>query len=294
MKPLGKYYKVGNHNMHIYVSGASTDLPTIVIEAGNSMPSIYYYRLQQKLCSKVQVVSYDRAGLGWSEAHSGPKDALTITAELRQLLRLADVRCPLIMVGHSIGGILLMAFAKAYPQDIAGAVFLDAIHPERCRTPLWSKWVELACKTYNEQKKFAISNCIHSVDQQLINEFSDIPLIQQQLQHSAMQLSRYDTSIQTLMDFELSASQAENCHALKHLPVTSISADIVTTSGQLPDLDQDGGLPKQCLQKKLAALSLQGRHIVIKNADHSSLVSNPEYAAIVVREILNVASHYDA
>jgi pimeloyl-ACP methyl ester carboxylesterase len=45
------------------------------------------------------------------------------------LLRAAGVEPPYVYVGHSIGGIYALAYSAAYPDEIAGVVYVDSTDP---------------------------------------------------------------------------------------------------------------------------------------------------------------------
>jgi pimeloyl-ACP methyl ester carboxylesterase len=50
--------------------------------------------------------------------------------ELRTLLKNAGVKPPYILVGHSVGGLILRVYAEQYPDDVAGAVLMDSTHED--------------------------------------------------------------------------------------------------------------------------------------------------------------------
>jgi pimeloyl-ACP methyl ester carboxylesterase len=54
----------------------------------------------------------------------------TLVSELRLLLERAGVPPPYVLVGHSFGGLIIRAFARAHPAEVAGLVFVDPLHPE--------------------------------------------------------------------------------------------------------------------------------------------------------------------
>jgi pimeloyl-ACP methyl ester carboxylesterase len=60
-------------------------------------------------------------------------DGVTTLSEQAQhlhgLLAAAQLAPPYVLVGHSVGGITLMAFAKYYPDEVAGIVFVDGRLP---------------------------------------------------------------------------------------------------------------------------------------------------------------------
>lgn len=48
--------------------------------------------------------------------------------ELRELLGAQDIAAPYVLVAHSLGGLYAHRFAQLYPRDVAGLVWLDALH----------------------------------------------------------------------------------------------------------------------------------------------------------------------
>lgn len=71
----------------------------------------------------VHTVAYDRPGFGYSSGGYHPwADQL---ATLHALLAQLGIARP-VLVGHSYGGTLALAYAERYPQDVRGLVLLDA------------------------------------------------------------------------------------------------------------------------------------------------------------------------
>jgi len=101
-KAPGKLYEVGDYRMHLYCTGEGA--PTLVLEAGWTVPALGWGTVQPELSKTTKVCSYDRAGYGWSEPHPGPRDADQIATQLHALLQQAGVTGPIIMMGHSMGG----------------------------------------------------------------------------------------------------------------------------------------------------------------------------------------------
>lgn len=78
-----------------------------------------------------RVVAYDRSGLGWSEPGPNSRDARSIARELRTALRSADLPGPYVPVGSSLGGLYALAFADEFPEETAGVVLVDSMHPDQ-------------------------------------------------------------------------------------------------------------------------------------------------------------------
>jgi pimeloyl-ACP methyl ester carboxylesterase len=125
--PPGQIIDVGSSKLHLRVSGAGA--PAVVLEAGIAATSLSWALVEPEVAKLTRVVSYDRAGLGWSSAAATPRIPSNIARELRQALRIAGVEPPFLMVGHSFGGLLVRRFASDYPDDVSGLVLLDPLVP---------------------------------------------------------------------------------------------------------------------------------------------------------------------
>ena len=108
----------------------------MVLEAGIAASSLTWSRVQPRIAQFSRVCSYDRAGLAWSESASTPRSMSALIEELRTLLDRTGEPPPYVLVGHSFGGLIIRAFARAYPTEIAGLVFVDPLHPEEWCDPL--------------------------------------------------------------------------------------------------------------------------------------------------------------
>lgn len=125
----GSFYSVGGYQMHIQCSGSG--LPTVVMEAAATASWLAWRRVQPQLSQQTRVCSYDRAGHGWSDLRPGPRDADHIVGELHDLLNQAGIERPLVLVGHSAGGLYARAYAGRFPGEVAGVALLDASSPRQ-------------------------------------------------------------------------------------------------------------------------------------------------------------------
>jgi pimeloyl-ACP methyl ester carboxylesterase len=107
----------------------------VVFDAGIAASSLTWSRVQPAIAEWTRVFSYDRAGLAWSESTTIPRSIATLVSELRLLLQSAGLPPPYILVGHSFGGLVIRAFARAHLNEVAGLVFVDPLHPEEWCDP---------------------------------------------------------------------------------------------------------------------------------------------------------------
>ena len=129
----GRLGRVGRHRLHYRCEGSGT--PAVVLEAGIAASSLSWSRVQPVVARFTRVCSYDRAGLAWSESSRTPRTMPTLVGELRLLLQQAGTPPPYVLVGHSFGGIIIRAFARAYSDEVAGLLFVDTLHPEEWCEP---------------------------------------------------------------------------------------------------------------------------------------------------------------
>jgi pimeloyl-ACP methyl ester carboxylesterase len=123
----GRLVSVGDHKLHSRCEGAGS--PAVVLEAGIAASSLTWSRVQSALARETRVCSYDRAGLAWSEGASTPRSIDALVRELRAVLEEAGVAPPYVLVAHSFGALVIRAFARTHPTEVAGLVFVDPLHP---------------------------------------------------------------------------------------------------------------------------------------------------------------------
>jgi pimeloyl-ACP methyl ester carboxylesterase len=131
--PPGRLVDLGSHRLHLLEAGRGS--PTILLEAGLMSTVLSWSELQRALAGSFRVVSYDRAGLGWSELGPMPRTADRIVDELHTLLERAAISPPYVLVGHSFGGLTMPLFAARFPDEVAGMVLVDPVAPAEWNPP---------------------------------------------------------------------------------------------------------------------------------------------------------------
>lgn len=131
--PLGQMVDVGGYRLHINCTG--TGSPTVVIDAGWGDWSLMWSWVQREVAKTTQVCTYDRAGMGYSEAGPLPRNADQFAKELHTLLEQANIAGPYVLVGHSMGGLPVRVFVHKYPKDVSGVVLIDSMSPKQMKPP---------------------------------------------------------------------------------------------------------------------------------------------------------------
>jgi pimeloyl-ACP methyl ester carboxylesterase len=133
----GGLYDVGGYRLHLFCMGESKKgTPTVLFESGAGGSSADWIPIQVKLSKRAKICAYDRAGYGWSDSLSALNNISSLQEVLPRpidkhvealdiLLKKAQISGPILLVGHSYGGPIALAFEAKFPDLIKGLVLLD-------------------------------------------------------------------------------------------------------------------------------------------------------------------------
>lgn len=114
----------GDYQIHLKEAGR--DHPTIILEAGLGSGFDDYDTLQTAISEFAKVILYDRPGLGKSSESPDPRTLPVYVNELKELLHIENIEPPYILIGHSLGGLIMRYYAYKYPEEIVGLVLIDS------------------------------------------------------------------------------------------------------------------------------------------------------------------------
>src|SRR3989338_11705778 len=79
--PIGRMVDVGGYKLHMIESGQNSNGPIIVMDAGSGCNSLDWQLVQPEIAKFARVITYDRAGNGWSEASPLPRTSENVVKE---------------------------------------------------------------------------------------------------------------------------------------------------------------------------------------------------------------------
>lgn len=118
--------QVGRHRIEANVFGEGT--PAIVIEPSFGGIAAEWQPVAEALAKDTTVITYDRVPYGASSRAHDRRSPGDITADRQAVLRELAVPDPVILAGHSVGGMYTRAYAARYPQAVAGLLLIESSH----------------------------------------------------------------------------------------------------------------------------------------------------------------------
>lgn len=269
--PVGKIVDLGDYKLHLYALGEANNRPTIILESGLGTPSSYsdWENIQSDLAKYTRVISYDRAGYGWSESASNERTAEQIADDLHNLLEQSGEHGPFILVGHSLGGFSSQVFAQKYKEDVAGLVLIDSSHVEEADG--FSKgegYLIRGLKEIGVGRLLGLMNML-PLHEHFANDEVSVHFFHQYY-YNSNQLSELEF-MGTKSVNQVLAAQAEG---FGELPLYILSAE----HEDYPEWSE--------LQAQTASLSKNSKHIVIKDASHYIHLDKPKVVIETIVEML--------
>ena len=269
--------------LHTRIDGVSSDLPAVVLEAGNGSILPIWDLLAQQLTSQTRVFSYERAGVGSSEGSGAgcAEAAARLSALLDSPQVKAQLKRPVILVGHSLGGLYARYFAATHARDVAGLVLLDTTPDDMVLPPTLLRISRILLWGMHLAARSGILQRL--LDWGLVGDAS-----QGSVEAQLKAISRAGHIRAVLGELRVLPRTQRDVAAQgppTGLPVLCVSADV------RPRLVRSSAAPMQRSHDRLAAAGSPpwSRHQCIADATHMGLLSDPRHAEVVGKMILEFA-----
>lgn len=139
----GGFININGRRLHFQSFGLESG-PTVIFDHGCGIgsSSLIWKLVTDEVSKFARVVTYDRAGYGWSDPGPFPRTNEAAVQDLRILMEQAKNQGPVILVGHSYGGLNVRLFAKKYPNLVGGIVLVDAVHEDELTSRFPAEYVK--------------------------------------------------------------------------------------------------------------------------------------------------------
>lgn len=128
--PSGRdgFYTVAGGQVDLWCDGGEGPTVMFISAIGGDHSLV---PIAEQLAEEAYVCFYDRPGDGETEPPDTRRTAGDDAADLHELVDVADIPTPMVLVAHSYGGLISVIAAAEHPEEVAGVVLVDASHPEQ-------------------------------------------------------------------------------------------------------------------------------------------------------------------
>ena len=128
--PSGRFIEAGGTRLHYLDRG--TGQPVVFLHGNAILAEDWGLSgILDRAAERWRCIAFDRPGHGYSERHRADDSPSAQAAILRAGIRALGLEKPII-VGHSLGGAVALAWALDYPEEVGGIVFLSGFaYPTR-------------------------------------------------------------------------------------------------------------------------------------------------------------------
>lgn len=274
--PPGQLVDVGGHRLHINCTG--TGSPTVVIDAGLGDWSTTWGFVQEEVAKTTRVCTFDRAGLGWSDAGPLPRDAARFTKELHILLQNANIPGPYVMVGHSLGGLGVRVFVHDYASEVAGVVLIDSMNPRQVtQSP---NAVQSQSNSQSQPFSWKALLARFGLARLLVKLpglAPGMPPAREAYYPLYIRPGSFQTEANEFGGVQASAAQAAAVQTFGDLPLIVLTAKL---NYQLADWQE--------LQAELPQLSSNSQHLFAENSGHNIQIEEPEAAIAAIVKMVEL------
>jgi pimeloyl-ACP methyl ester carboxylesterase len=299
---IGKHKVDIGRGRHMNIVCMGHGSPTVVFEYGLGGHILNWEKVQPGVSGLTTTCFYDRAGYGYSDPASRPVMAQNVTDDLYWLLDKAGVQTPIVLVGHSLGGLYATLYADRFPSQVAGLVLIDPVftgqdmdeNPEEqaraqaiySRSQTWMRNCGERARAHQLTREnpagcFPLMTGRPSAEADyLVEQFS--------------QPSRWDAML----------SESQNLHAPNALSEDELEEQRATRSfGDMPIIVLTASIipaePSETAEEhaksvahwkaghdRLAARSTKGESIVVPNASHMIQLDQPQAVIDAIRKVV--------
>ncbi|WP_433728215.1 alpha/beta hydrolase [Actinoplanes sp. CA-051413] len=274
---LGQSIDVGGHSLYLHCTG--TGSPTVVLQPGLGAMSSDMGWIAPRVAVDSRVCVYDRPGRGGSDAVSTPEDASRIAGDLHTLLQRGNVPGPYVLVGHSFGGLYVLTYAARYPDEVAGMVLVDTTAPRDTTAASGSADPN---RYYPMGRAATLLSTSARLGLTRLFAPAEGGTLPPQSEDEAQATLVTGSNLRSFVD---EFAQA-NASAVEAGAFTDFGAKplVVLTAGTGSDADLVAG------HVRLAAMSTNSAHRVIKGASHQELLADEKDSAATSQGALDVVA----
>lgn len=288
----------GGRRINLYCRG--TGSPAIIFDSGLGDSTVAWALVQPTISKNNATCSYDRAGMGFSEAETRPSTASNDVDDIHRALQVAGVRPPYILVGHSAGGLAVRVFADRYRDEVVGMVLVDPSHEDQASRYAALRATEGRAASQNNKIDRTCLNAIKGgeipTDSPLYTQCvgEPDPRFSQAINGAILGYQaklKYQAAVASEMQ-NFAGASADQTRATRRnfgdMPIIVLSAPFPRWKFTHEQMDKRNVIKDQ-LHKELAAMSSHGINEFITGTSHLISYDRPEIVIEAIQQALTVS-----
>ncbi len=302
--PPGRLIDIGGRRLHVDVRG--TGSAAVVLEAGIAASSLSWCLVQARIAEFTTAIAYDRAGFGWSDPPTHHCTAAEAARDLALLLDRLEIDGPVILAGHSFGGLIARVFEQSYSGRVAGLILIDPVSRTEWRDPDENQKRMLARGTALSRRGAALAQMgvVGFALKLLLSGSRSIPkLMARASAGNGASVTERLTGEVRKMPRELWPAIAAHwsearcframAESLEHLPESAGQVDENRDLRCLPLIVLSAGTASPLAMvehERDARLSTRGQHLAIPNAAHWMQLDDPNAVVDAIRRVFQMVN----
>ncbi|MGH0827637.1 alpha/beta hydrolase [Bacillus wiedmannii] len=275
--------------IEVYTKGSSKQ--TVVIQTGMGCSFYDWLPIIEKLSQHFTVISYHRPGYGKSELGNYSRTTRQATNELHMLLHELAIHEPIILIGHSYGGLCAQHFAMLHEDKLQALILVDSTSMNLHR--LDELHLPISDQTDSDDMWIQKYNTYSKMDIDMLNTELKPILIDQSRQYIEFSTSPllYKATASELCEWKNCARSIKELHKTLETPLIVIGRDPQYSITQLTE----GGMPKkeaiqleamwQELIHEQLQLSIHSQYILAEHAGHGIEIDRPDIIIEAVQSL---------
>ncbi|HEX3407567.1 MAG TPA: alpha/beta hydrolase [Caulobacteraceae bacterium] len=270
---------------------------TVILGAGGGGSTIHWGHVQAALSENCRVLSYDRAGMGFSDPGPLPRTTGRSVDDLRAALAALHLAPPYVVVGHSMGSFDARLFAFRYPHEVVGMVLVDprgddmnerlfaaapsfvARYAEERRT--LRRYAAIAARRPDPgSPEFA--EIVQPPDPQLT------PAVNAAFRDQALRASFWRTLLSEGRCLDgASAAELDEAKRSLDIPLIVLTASQAALQGETPEENRAIVEMWRASHEALALLSTRGARRDVPDVGHMIPTERPDVVVAAIREVMD-------
>lgn len=287
----GQLVDLGGYQAHLYCSDNHAETnPLVLIDVGAGSWSLDALPVQSQLfANDISVCSWDRPGLGLSDAGQEAPTSKQIVEDMKAVIERSGLPTPLVLVGHSFGGQNVRLFAATYPELVSAVILVDSGHEDQ-----WQQFDPIIWQAVAGQAEFTagLARALRSGAEAPPPPVASDETLPEEWRKAVNEVfnnpRHFEGIASELLNIPESNNQLADSGDLGDMPLLVLTAGrsfyayegLIDTDINLANIAWLG------LQRNLLELSSRSKQVVVPNVDHRLFQLEPGIVAEQIARFL--------